>query len=391
MESIRDGLVYTDLRRRIPHAKGTAMRFRGPRAVFGAAVMTVMAVVLVLAAGQAAFAAPLPPPGPGWALVLYSAAGVTDRSAAATVYLVDPAGGRYPVAQITDSGASARLIDWSGDGTRALVGLPGGAVEQVTLASGRVHQVASLPAGVTVLGYTRPDGFGILGESTSGGVTTLARYTLRGALARVLATWPSSAAAAATALFGAAALEAPSGTFVVVPGSAALSLVSRHDGVSGVLPLPVSSGASCAPVRWWQDDVVLTECSGPGITGPRLWLVPLSGARPAALTPQRGQNGPDYGDINGWRVPGGGLYVQALASCGPPFIARANQNGTVTPLLVPGVVVAQAGQWLLTEQAGGCLGSTSLLWFNPVTHAERWVFRTPAADSGVISAAAFPN
>jgi hypothetical protein len=81
--------------------------------------------------------------------------------------LVDPAGGRYPAAQITDSGASARLIDWSGDGTRALVGLPGSAVEQVTLASGRVHQVVSLPAGVTVLGYTRPDGFGILGESTS--------------------------------------------------------------------------------------------------------------------------------------------------------------------------------------------------------------------------------
>ena len=360
------------------------MRFRGLGAVFGAAVM---AVVLVLAAGQAASAAPLPPVGPGWTLVLYSAAGVTDRSGPDTLYLVDPAGTRYPVAQVADSGASAQLVGWSGYGTRALVGLPGGAVEQITLASGRVRKV-SLPAGVTVLGYTRPEGLGILGESTSGGVTTLARYTLRGALARVLATWPSSAA---TALFGVAALEAPSGTFLVVPGSAALSLVSSHGGVSGVLPIPVSRGASCAPVRWWRDGVVLAECSGPGTAGPRLWLVPASGARPAALTPQRGLDGPDYGDINGWRVPGGGLYVQALASCGPPFIARANQNGTVTPLLIPGVVVTQAGQWLLTEQADGCLGSTSLLWFNPVTHAERWVFRTPAADSGVISAAAFAD
>jgi len=360
------------------------MRFRGLGAVFGAAVM---AVVLVLAAGQAASAAPLPPVGPGWTLVLYSAAGVTDRSGPDTLYLVDPAGTRYPVAQVADSGASAQLVGWSGYGTRALVGLPGGAVEQITLASGRVRKV-SLPAGVTVLGYTRPEGLGILGESTSGGVTTLARYTLRGALARVLATWPSSAA---TALFGVAALEAPSGTFLVVPGSAALSLVSSHGGVSGVLPIPVSRGASCAPVRWWRDGVVLAECSGPGTAGPRLWLVPASGARPAALTPQRGLDGPDYGDINGWRVPGGGLYVQALASCGPPVIGRANQNGTVTPLLIPGVVVTQAGQWLLTEQADGCLGSTSLLWFNPVTHAERWVFRTPAADSGVISAAAFAD
>jgi hypothetical protein len=363
------------------------MRFRGLRAVAGAAVM---AVVLVLTVGRAASAAPLPSVGPGWALVLYSSAGMTHRSTADTLYLVGPAGRRYPLAQIPDTDAGARLIAWSGDGTRALAELSGGVVEQITLAGGQMHRV-SLPAGVTVVGYTRPDGLGILGESTSGAVTTLARYTLGGALARVLATWPSSATSAVSALFGAAALAAPSGRFLVVPGSASLSLVSSRGGVRGALPLPVPRGASCAPVRWWRHGVVLAECSGPGTAGPRLWLVPASGARPAALTPQRGQNGPDYGDINGWRLPGGGLYLQALASCGPPFIARAQPNGTVTPLLIPGVVVAQDGQWLLAEQESGCMGSTSLLWFNPVTQAERSVFRTPAADFGVISAAAFAD
>jgi hypothetical protein len=363
------------------------MRFQWLRAAAGAAVT---AVVLALAVGQPAAAAQLPPVGPGWALVLYSAAATAHPSATDTLYLVAPSGSRYPLAQIPDTDASARLIAWSGDGTRALAALPGGAVEQITLASGQMRRV-SLPAGVTALGYTRPDGLNILGESTSGGLTTLARYTLDGTLAQVLGTWPSSATSAASSVFGTAALEAPSGTFVVVPGSAGLSLVSNLGGVSDVLPVPVSRGASCAPVRWWQDGVVLAECSGPGIAGPRLWLVPVSGARPAALTPQRSQNGPDYGDINGWQFPGGALYLQALASCGPPFLASANRNGTVTPLLIPGVVVAQAGQWLLTEQAGGCVGSTSLLWFNPATHAERWVFRTPAADTGVISAAAFAN
>lgn len=364
------------------------MRFRWLRAAAGV-VVTVLA--LTLAVGRAASAVPLPPVGPGSALVLYSsAAGTAHRSTADTLYLVTPDGRRYPLAQIPDTDAGARLIAWSGDGTRALAALSGGAVEQITLATGQMRRV-NLPAGVTAVGYTRPDGLGILGESTAGGVITLARYTLGGGLSRVLTTWPSSAASAASALFGVAALEAPSGRFVVVPGSAALSLVSSRGGVSTVLPLPVPHGASCAPVRWWRDGVVLTECSGPGIAGPRLWLAPVSGARPTALTPQRGQNGPDYGDINGWRFPGGTLYLQALASCGPPFIARANPSGTVTPLLIPGVVVAQAGHWLLTEQAAGCLGSTSLLWFNPATHAERWVFRTPAADPGVISAAAFAN
>ena len=363
------------------------MRFRALRAAAGAAVT---AVLLGLSVGQPASAAPLPAAGSGWTLALYSVAGMTHGSAADTLYLVAPSGHRYAVARIPDTDGSARLIAWSGDGTRALAALAGGAVEQITLADGQTHRV-SLPSGVTALGYTRPDGLSILGESSSGGVTRLARYSLGGALARVLATWPSSAALDASAVFGAAALEAPSGMFLVVPGSAALSVVSNAGGVSGVLRLPVPRGANCVPVRWWQDDVVLAECSGPGAAGPRLWLVPVSGARPTALTPQRGENGPDYGDINGWRLTGGALYLQALASCGPPFIARANLNGTVTPLLIPGVVVAQAGQWLLTEQAGGCLNSTSLLWFNPVTHGERWVFRTPAADFGVISAAAFAN
>jgi hypothetical protein len=157
------------------------MRFRGLRAATGAAVMAVM---LVLAGSQAASAVPLPPVGPGWALVLDSTAGMTQRSTADTLYLVAPAGRRYPLARIPDTDAGAHLIAWSGDGTRALVELPGGAVEQITLASGQVHRVG-LPAGVTVLGYSRPDGLNILGESTSGSVTTLARYTLSGALAQV--------------------------------------------------------------------------------------------------------------------------------------------------------------------------------------------------------------
>ena len=363
------------------------MRFRGLCAAAGA-VVTVL--VLVLGGGRVASAAPLPPAGPGSALVLYAAAGSGHQPAADTLYLVDPAGVRYPLARIPDSDASARLLAWSGDGTRALVELSGGAVEQVTLADGQVSRV-SLPAGVTVVGYICPDGLAILGESTRDGLTTLARYSLGGTLEGVLATWPSGAAPAASPVFGTAALEPSSGAFAVLPGTAALSLVSSSGSGSTVLPLPVNRGADCAPVGWWRDGVVLAECSGPGIAGPRLWLVPASGARPTALTPQRGQNGPDYGDINAWQIPGSGLYVQALASCGPPFIAAAHPGGTVTPLLIPGVVVAQAGQWLLTEQAGGCLGSTSLLWFNPVTHAERWVFRAPAADPGVISATAFPN
>jgi hypothetical protein len=285
MASADDELTCTNCQRNL-HVKGAAMRSRGLRAAFGAVVT---AVALAVATGGTASAAALPAAGPGWSLVLYSTAGMTQRSVADTLYLVAPAGHRYPLARIPDTDGSAHLIAWSGDGTRALAELSDGAVEEITLASGQLSRV-DLPAGVTALGYSLPDGLNILGESTKGNVTTLARYTLDGTLAQVLTTWPSSAASVP---FGAAALEAPSGTFLVVAGTAALSLVSNLGGVSRVLPLPVHHGASCAPIRWWQGSTVLAECSGPGIPGPRLWLVPASGARPTALTPQRGQNGPD--------------------------------------------------------------------------------------------------
>jgi len=41
---------------------------------------------------------------------------------ATTLYLVDPAGGRYPITTFPPAGDSAglELVDWSGDGTRAL-------------------------------------------------------------------------------------------------------------------------------------------------------------------------------------------------------------------------------------------------------------------------------
>src|SRR5690242_15801469 len=69
--------------------------------------------------------------GPGWMLALWSPAishrpgekGAPNEPDPATVtttlYLVDPAGGRYPITTFPP-GSTARLLDWSGDRSHAL-------------------------------------------------------------------------------------------------------------------------------------------------------------------------------------------------------------------------------------------------------------------------------
>ena len=41
------------------------------------------------------------------------------------------------------------------------------------------------------------------------------------------------------------------------------------------------------------------------------------------------------------------------------------------------------GDRMLLRAQTGCPGSMSLLWFNPRTHAEQWLLRTPASQAGV--------
>src|SRR5262249_12342503 len=71
--------------------------------------------------------------GPGWTLALWSPAPghgageappdtPTPRDVSTTLYLVDPAGGRYAITPFRPSSdGPPQVIDWSGDGGRALI------------------------------------------------------------------------------------------------------------------------------------------------------------------------------------------------------------------------------------------------------------------------------
>ncbi len=76
-------------------------------------------------------------------------------------------------------------------------------------------------------------------------------------------------------------------------------------------------------------------------------------------------------------------------------IFRQAGNGSIKMVNVPHTsgnnnqVVTASGARLLVHAQTACPGSSSLLWFNPATHAEQWLFHAPAKDAGVIGVVAY--
>ncbi len=331
--------------------------------------------------------------GPGWELAEYSAGrppgegGGAVKAYPVTLYLISPAGVRYPMHTWVADAAVPYLIAWSGDKTRALLGLTGSKYEQLTLATGKLT-AGQLPGRAQPEGYTLPDGLNILGGtegSTGTAPSTIARYSLAGQLLKVL----TGGVNEGTAVYAA------NGTVLAVSGSKGLELVSNVGGVIRSLPVPgTDSRVGCTPTRWWNSTTVLAECTASDSNAPRLWLVPTSGKRPTALTPQRSGASPDLGDIGAWQLASG-TYLQALGACGTLQIFRQAANGSITPVVPAHTagqdnrIVTALGARLLIDAQTGCPGSESLLWYNPATKAEQWLLRTPADVAGVIGVLAY--
>ena len=150
------------------------------------------------------------------------------------------------------------------------------------------------------------------------------------------------------------------------------------------LPVPGITNNSCAPVRWWTATTVLATRGLPNSASPQLWLVPVSGARPQALTPPCKVSS---GDLDAWTLPSG-LYLQAAGPCAMLQIFEQARGGSITLVKVPHTqgdndVLTALGARLLIRAPTSCTGSNSLLWFNPGTGAEQWVIRAPANQAGV--------
>ena len=347
--------------------------------------------------------------GPGWTLAEVSTAQATASGSptggAAVTYLVDPEGGKYRIR--TTYGATApELVAWSGDAKVALYamsGAPGGPAASyglLTLASGGMTRLP-LPAGVFALGFTRPDGLNIVAVQQTGSKYRLERYDFGGVRQATIGTMPRPAGAPSFVRLN--AMSSPDGTTAIwgVDG-AGLQLVSNAGGLIRKLRMPGSgSPKSCTPMSWWNADTVLVYCgaSGQQDTG-RLWLAPVGGGQPAALTGISGSlSGQGY--LTGAWQTDGSVYVTSttLAECpgapsgpGGQQILQVSSGGGETTVKIPAstnnhasVVAGVSGRLLVLAQTS-CPGTSSLIWFNPSTHAAQTVLTAPSGQAGVLGA-----
>src|SRR5271170_7689365 len=263
--------------------------------------------------------------GPGWVLAQYTTAHPGGgRSGPVTLYLISPSGTRYQLARWPDSRFAPVLLAWSPDGKRALfqVFSGKGGVEELTLATGQASTFV-MPGMANPIGYTTPGGLNIVAGRPSGNNTSLARYTLSGRFAHSLGISTDGTV-----------LYQPSGTEFLTGASHGLKLVSNNGTQIRTLPVPGTTTSSCTPVRWWTASTVLASCEQPHSDGPQLWLVPVGGASPQALTPPRKVSSGDLGDLDAWALPSG-LYLQAAGPCAVLQIFKQARGGSITLVKVP--------------------------------------------------------
>jgi TolB protein len=365
----------------------------------------------MLAAGQTGGRAAIPWSllGPGWTLAEVSTAQPNANGAATgggryMIYLVDPVGGKYRIWASTGGGA-LDLLAWSGDGKTALYDAGAGAggapaYGLLTLASGQATPL-QLPAGVTAMGFTRPDGFNILAVHQKGGKYRLERYSLDGTRQATIGSLPRPAHALA-GLPG-NALSSPAGDTAVwgVSGDE-MQLVHNTGGLIRRLRVPgAGSPASCTPISWWSSHTVLAYCNVAGSPGTgQLWLIPDDGSQATPLASPSGSTS-GIGDLTGaWRA-GGAVYITSTTSAqcttaagasGGQQVLLLSPGGALTPVAIPdstnhhATVVAGVGRQLLVVAQTSCPGTSSLILVNTSTHAAQTVLTAPASEVGVVDA-----
>jgi TolB protein len=273
------------------------------------------------------------------------------------------------------------LVDWSKDGTRALFtddGFRKTVITQVDLRSGTRTTFSVDYPGATPR-YTRPDGKAIL--LTSDFQSTLERVDLAGNHQLTYPVGPHFHGY----------LSTTDGTRLVLDTGSGLILMG-YDGVVGKA-LPVAGQSMCEPMRWWNTGSTIAVARCRSSAGSQLWLVPIDGTAPTALTaPNKGDHGPDYGDVNAWQLPTG-TYVQAAGAGGVTFPAKLNGDGTTSPVSVPqvhseyvAIVGVNGGRLELLELMGG-----ALIDYDPAAGTSTVLLGPPVSGGGAITAVPYPG
>jgi TolB protein len=348
--------------------------------------------------------------GPGWMVATWSPArGLRSgedqpsnepsyETATTTLYLVDPAGGRYKITTFPPPGDEGvpRLIDWSGDGSKALFQLleNGDTAKAIVV---DLHTGAQTTIDVDDYPrFTRPNGKALLLSNFgfSSGPSSLERVDLDG---HKQLTYPTDKLGSD---FNGRFVATADGTRLVLGTEAGLSLMGNDGTVGSTISVPGEK--DCEPVRWWDGDAsttVLARCSSTEQEyTSSLWLVPIDGGEPTALTAQNdGQHSPDIGDVEAWKLPSG-TFVQALGGCGVIYVAKLKSDGTTDKVSVPEAdngksiaILGVDGSALNLHASAACGGGQTLLRYDPGTNTTTVLLGPSVNGGGVSDAVAFAS
>lgn len=347
---------------------------------------------------------PWPQVGPGWLLATWSPAPgrgsgepppgqPTIDSVPTTLYLVDPAGGRYPITSFPPSGAGpgVTLADWSGDGGHALLytNMPGALrITTVDLHTGRQTAFAAEGGFSVIPHYSRPQGTAVvLAKWHDTEPASLKRVDLVG---KPELTYPVQSD------FQGWYLSTPDGAELVLGMADGLALMG-NDGTAG-RTLPIAGERNCGPTRWWNSTstVVLARCLNDNLA--RLWLVPISGEPPTALTAPLTGRDQDLGDVNAWQLPTG-TFVQTEGACGSRYLGKLSGiGGITTPVTVPEVephssirVIGANGGHLRLQATVVCGSGRSLLDYDPAANTSTVLLGPPLNGGGVVAVVPYPG
>jgi hypothetical protein len=357
--------------------------------------------------------------GAGWVLTEFSPGQPGSGGGPVRTYLVDPEGGRYTIAQNWPASAATTLIAWSGNTKTALFGTASGASTSYSLLNVRTGATTqlTLPAGVALTGFTRPDGLNLLAVQQGPARYKLERYDLQGVYQATLATmarggtepqWTGACSSSCGALSspGTPGTGAGAGDFAVwgVAGHE-MQLANNAGGIVRRLHVPHSgSPPSCTPVSWWDSTTVLASCAATGQPGEsRLWLVPVGGgpATPETLASGSGSGAGVY--TGAWQA-GGQVYVTATSSSQCPSapsgpgglgVFRLASSGSDSPVSVPGstsyhnAILGSSGGRLLVLAQTSCPGTSTLEWFNPSAGSTQPLLPAASGQAGVVAAVAY--
>lgn len=347
--------------------------------------------------------------GPGWTLAMWNAATPTNAgdevepgdptpyNSETTLYLVNPDGGRYAITTFEapgESGSLPTLVDWSGDGTRALFSRHDDdlVVMEVDLRTGERTSFRVDGGYSADPRYTKPEGKAVL-LLKSNDVDSPASLTRVDLTGKQQLTYPVDKLGSE---FNASVLSTSDGTELMLGTDAGLAMMG-NDGAPGKF-LPVPDASHCSPTRWWDVGVAVARCNGADFSYSRLWLVPVDGSAPTPLTAENdGSQGPSVADLDAWKLPQG-TFVQAAGGCGMVFLGKLNEaDGTTTAVDVPQVeerrsvrVLGVHDENLQLQATLSCGSGETLVDYDPEAGTSTVLLGGDTNGGGVVEALAYP-